>query len=94
MVHNLTDYVIRTIKFNEYLNQILIHITCSCYTFLIIRELRFGSLRENNLVQESSISVMPVMRAGLVGYVTTKSSVLLKSIPDEVLENAEVTFMG
>ena len=30
------------------------------------------------------------MRAGLVGYVTTKSSVLLKSIPDEVLENAEV----
>ena len=32
------------------------------------------------------------MRAGLVGYVTTKSSVLLKSIPDEVLENAEVSF--
>ena len=32
------------------------------------------------------------MRAGLVGYVTTKSSVLLKSIPDEVLENAEVKF--
>ena len=54
------------------------------------RELRFGSLKENNLTQDCSISVLPVMRAGLVGYVTTKSSVLLKSIPDEVLENAEV----
>lgn len=54
------------------------------------KELRFGSLKENNLVQDCSISVLPVMRAGLVGYVTTKSSVLLKSIPDEVLENAEI----
>ena len=42
-------------------------------------------------MQDCSISVLPVMRAGLVGYVTTKSSVLLKSIPDEVLENAEVS---
>jgi len=54
------------------------------------KELRFGSLKENGLVEGIKISVLPVMRAGLVGYVTTKSSVLLKSIPDEVLENAEI----
>lgn len=54
------------------------------------RELRFGSLRENEMKPHCKVSVLPVMRAGLVGYVTTKSSVLLKSIPDEVLENAEI----
>ena len=60
------------------------------FEFRKFRELRFGSLRENEMKPHCKVSVLPVMRAGLVGYVTTKSSVLLKSIPDEVLENAEV----